>query len=133
MVKPDSKQPRFSNGKSGRAMTARKSKEITASKPKRTTAPRPKRTTARNIELYASAYRIAWKQISPLQKQEQPNIALRLHASIRRQIRKGATDPLLIATEAFKAVNEETPRPKRVKQVLPSAPVPNPPKAGGAY
>jgi hypothetical protein len=39
-------------------MTARKSMKITASK--------PKRTTARNIELYASAYRIAWKQISPL-------------------------------------------------------------------
>jgi hypothetical protein len=57
--------------------------------------------TARNIELYSSAYRTAWKQISPLRKREQPDIRLRLHASIRRQLNQGATDPLSIATEAF--------------------------------
>jgi hypothetical protein len=75
---------------------------------KRATARRPKRTTARNIELYSSAYRIAWKQISALRKREQPDIALRLHASIRSQLKKGATDPFVIASEAFKAVNEKT-------------------------
>jgi hypothetical protein len=62
--------------------------------------------TGRNIELYSSAYRIAWNQISPLRKREQPDISLRLHASIRRQLKDGATDPLFIATEAFKALDE---------------------------
>jgi hypothetical protein len=61
--------------------------------------------TGRNVELYGSAYRIAWKQISPLRKREQPDISLRLHASIRRQLKDGATDPLFIATEAFKALD----------------------------
>ena len=57
--------------------------------------------TARNIELYSLAYRLALKQISELQKPEQPNIALRLHASIRRQLKKGANDPFFIAVEAL--------------------------------
>ena len=67
-------------------------------------ARRPKGTTARNVELYSSAYRIAWKQISPLRKREQPDISLRLHASIKQQLNEGATDALSIATEAFKAL-----------------------------
>jgi hypothetical protein len=87
-------------------MTERKPRRITAEKRKRTTRRRPKGTSARNIELYSSAYRIAWKQISPLQKREQPTIALRLHASIRRLLKKGATDPSLIASEALKALEE---------------------------
>jgi hypothetical protein len=61
---------------------------------------------ARKIELYSLAYRTAWRRFSPLQKREQPNLALWLHAFIRRQIKKGATDPLFIATEALKAVDE---------------------------
>ena len=65
--------------------------------------------TGRNIELYSSAYRIAWKQISPLRKRAQPDISLRLHASIRQQLKEGATDPLLIALEAFKALGESEP------------------------
>jgi hypothetical protein len=65
--------------------------------------------TARNIELYGLAYRIAWKQISPQRKREQPNISSRLHACIRRQLKDGATDPLFIATEAFKALGESEP------------------------
>jgi hypothetical protein len=40
---------------------------------------------------------------------EQPNLALWLHAFIRRQIKKGATDPLFIATEALKALGESEP------------------------
>jgi hypothetical protein len=63
-------------------------------------------TTARNIDIYSTAYRIAWKQISSIRKREQPDISLRLHASIRRQVNEGATDPVLIATEAFKDVGE---------------------------
>jgi hypothetical protein len=35
----------------------------------------------------------------------QPNVALRLDGSVRRQLKRGATDPLLIATKALKAVN----------------------------
>jgi hypothetical protein len=62
-----------------------------------------KTKTAR--ELYGLAYRIAWNQISPLRKREQPDLSLRLHASIRRQLKDGATDPLFIATEAFKTLD----------------------------
>jgi hypothetical protein len=62
-------------------------------------------TTKTSRELYGLAYSIAWKQISPVRKREQPDISLRLHASIRRQLNQGATDPLLIATEAFKALD----------------------------
>jgi hypothetical protein len=65
--------------------------------------------TGRNIELYGSAYRIAWNQISPVRKREQPDISLRLHACIRRQLKDGATNPLFIATEAFKALGESEP------------------------
>ena len=62
-------------------------------------------TTKTSRELYGSAYRIAWNQISSLRKREQPDISLQLHASIRRQLKDGATDPLSIATEAFKALD----------------------------
>jgi hypothetical protein len=71
----------------------------TTTPPKRARGPRS--TTARNIELYSSAYRIACKHISAHQKREQPDISLRIHASIRRQLKKGAKDPNLIASEAL--------------------------------
>jgi hypothetical protein len=90
----------------GMRMTARKPKRTAARK--RTTARKPKRTTARNIELYSSAYRIAWKQISALRRREQPDISLRLHDSIRRQLKEGATEPLFIASEALKDVGERS-------------------------
>ena len=73
---------------------------------KETIIPGKKRITAQTVELYSSAYRIAWKQISPVRKREQPDIPLRLHACIRRQLKDGATDPPSIATEAFKALGE---------------------------
>ena len=65
---------------------------------------------AQDIELYSSAYRLAWKRVSELQKREKPNIASRLHGSIQRQIKKGATEPLFIASEALRDVefNPET-------------------------
>jgi hypothetical protein len=65
---------------------------------------------AQNIELYNSAYRLAWKHVSELQKSDKPNIASRLHDSIRREISKGATEPLFIASEALRDVefNPET-------------------------
>ena len=60
---------------------------------------------ARNIELYNLAYSLAWKHISEHQKRD-PNMARRLHDSIRRQLKDGATDPLFIASEALKALEE---------------------------
>jgi hypothetical protein len=64
---------------------------------------------ARNIELYNSAYDLAWKHISELEKREQPEIARRLHDSIRRQLSDGVTEPLFIASEALKALDEGEP------------------------
>ena len=40
--------------------------------------------------------------MSPLQKREQPDLPLWLHAFIRREIKKGATDASVIASEALK-------------------------------
>ena len=60
---------------------------------------------ARNIELYNLAYSLAWKHISEHQKRD-PNMARRLHDSIRRQLKDGATAPLFIASEALKALDE---------------------------
>jgi len=42
---------------------------------------------AREIELYNSADTLAWKHVSEFQKREKPNMASRLHDSIRREIR----------------------------------------------
>jgi hypothetical protein len=61
---------------------------------------------AQKIELFNTAFRLAWTHISELQKHEQPNIALRLNDSIRRHLREGATDPLFIASEALKDVEK---------------------------
>jgi hypothetical protein len=65
---------------------------------------------AGNIALYNSAYSLAWKHVSELQKREKPNIASRLHDSIQREIKKGATEVLFIASEALSDVefNPET-------------------------
>jgi hypothetical protein len=90
-------------------MTARTRKKNTPLKQNRKRAQKINSRTARNIELYSSAYRIACKQISPLRKREQPYISLRLHTSIRRQLKEGATDPVSIAIEAFKALGESEP------------------------
>jgi hypothetical protein len=62
---------------------------------------------AQNIE-HNSAYRLAWKHISELQKRVNPNIALRLHASIWRQLKEGARDPFSMAFEALKALAERS-------------------------
>ena len=39
------------------------------------------------------AYKLALEQIPPLQRSEKPDISLRIHASIRRQLKEGETDP----------------------------------------
>jgi hypothetical protein len=70
---------------------------------------------AQNVELFNSAFNLAWKHISEHQKREQPNIARRLNDSIRRQLKEGATEPIFIASEALKDIDErggpETPEP----------------------
>ena len=55
---------------------------------------------ARNIELYNSAFRLAWQHI-PDQKRYESNTARRLHDSIKRQINEGASLDVLIASEAL--------------------------------
>jgi hypothetical protein len=62
---------------------------------------------AQKIELFNFAYQLAWKHISEDQKRKQPNIARRLHDSIKRQIKEGATEAVFIASEALKDVERE--------------------------
>ena len=64
---------------------------------------------ARNIEPFNLAYELAWKHISEDQKRKQPDIAQRLHDSIRRQLKEGATEAVFIASEALKDVNASEP------------------------
>ena len=59
---------------------------------------------AQRIEVYSAAYKLAWKQIPALQRRAQPHISLRIHASIRRQLKAGARDPTSVASEALKEV-----------------------------
>jgi hypothetical protein len=58
----------------------------------------------RKVELLNLAYKLAWKHISEDQKRKQPNIAQRLHDSIRRQLKEGTTEAVFIASEALKDV-----------------------------
>jgi hypothetical protein len=62
---------------------------------------------ARNIELYNSAYRLAWEHIPERQKREQSNVARHLHDSIRRQIKEGAILDVLIASEALNELTKD--------------------------
>ena len=57
---------------------------------------------AHSVELYNTAYRLAWQKISEDQKREQSDMARRLHDSIARQIKEGASVDVLIASEALK-------------------------------
>ena len=49
---------------------------------------------------------MALGRISFLQKREQPDLASWLHHFIRHEIKEGATDPSVIASEALKALDE---------------------------
>jgi hypothetical protein len=59
---------------------------------------------AQKIESFNLAYQLAWKHISEDQKRKQPDIARRLHDSIKRQLKEGATEPVFIASEALKDI-----------------------------
>ena len=76
---------------------------------------------ARMFELYISDFSLGWKHFSERQMRERP-IARLLHDSIRGQLKDGATDPLFIASEALKALEESEPEPPKAesaKQPLP--------------
>jgi hypothetical protein len=66
--------------------------------------PNRKSETARRIEIYSSAYKLAWQQIPPDQKRARSDISLHVHASIRRQLKAGETDPHAIAFEVLNDV-----------------------------
>jgi hypothetical protein len=68
----------------------------------------PMTRIAKNIELYNLAHRLAWKHISESQKCVHPNTAWSLHDSIRRQLKEGAVEPVLIASEALRDIEEVT-------------------------
>jgi hypothetical protein len=59
---------------------------------------------AQKIQSYNLAFQLAWKHISEDQRRRQPNIAQRLHDSIRRQLKEGATEGVFIASDALKDV-----------------------------
>jgi hypothetical protein len=63
---------------------------------------------AQSIERYNLTYRLAWKHISERQKREYPNVATFLHDAIRRQLKEGAVDPILIAGEAVRDIEKMT-------------------------
>ena len=63
---------------------------------------------AQNIERYNLAYTLAWKHISERQKREYPNVATLLHDAIRRQLKEGAVEPDLIASEALTYIEKLT-------------------------
>jgi len=63
---------------------------------------------AKNIERYNLAYRLAWKHISERQKREYPNVPTFLDEAIRRQLKQGAVDPVLIASEALRDIEKLT-------------------------
>jgi hypothetical protein len=61
---------------------------------------------AQRIELYSAAYKLALQQIPPMRAK--PDIFLLIHASIRRQLKRGAKDPRHIAFAAVKDVLADT-------------------------
>jgi hypothetical protein len=63
---------------------------------------RRKGEAARRIEIYSAAYKLAWEQIPRAERRARPDISLRIHASIRRQLKEGAMDPSGIASAALK-------------------------------
>ena len=68
---------------------------------------------ARKVETFNLAFQLAWKYISEDQKRQQPNVAGLLHDSIRRQLKEGATEAVVIASEALKDVEREMRHPSR--------------------
>ena len=64
--------------------------------------------TAQRIELYSAAYKLAWEQVPDLHRRERPDLRLRIHSSIRSQVKAGAKDPHRIAFAALKDIHERS-------------------------
>jgi hypothetical protein len=59
---------------------------------------------ARSIELFNSAYKLAWEYVSQHLEMVPPNTRPTLSNSIRDQIKAGATNAAMIAADAIKAL-----------------------------
>jgi hypothetical protein len=57
---------------------------------------------ADRIERFNIAYRLAWKYVPEGVTRERTSFARRLHDSISRQLREGASEPVFIASVALK-------------------------------
>ena len=71
---------------------------------------------AQRIELYSAAYKLAWKQIPPAERRARPDLSLRIHASISRQLKAGANNPDTIAFVALKEVLVSETQPRGTAQ-----------------
>jgi len=63
---------------------------------------KPRSWRRSKVALYSSAYKLALEQIPADERRARPDIALRIHASIRRQLKQGEIDPVAIASTAIK-------------------------------
>jgi hypothetical protein len=61
---------------------------------------------ARSIELFNSAYKLAWEHISKHAEMNHPDIAQALGRSIHDQIKVGATDAAAIAAKVVRNLME---------------------------
>ena len=66
--------------------------------------PRQQSAIGQRVEIYGSAYKLAWEQIPPDERRARPDMSLRIHASIRRQLKAGANNPNAIAFVALKEI-----------------------------
>src|SRR5262249_21568169 len=64
--------------------------------------------TKQELELYSAAYRLAWEQVPAFHRRERPDIPLRIHSSIRSQVKAGAENPHRIAFAALKELHERS-------------------------
>jgi hypothetical protein len=60
---------------------------------------------ARSVELFNQAYRLAWPHVSE-NKTQRTDVSKLLGDAIQRRIRVGETDPVKVATEAVKELQE---------------------------
>ena len=79
----------FGTGRSMPAANTEISAQIAACRKKQSGCLAAMAGIARKIELYNLVYRLTWEHISEHQRREQPDIARRLHESIRRQVNEG--------------------------------------------
>jgi hypothetical protein len=102
----------FGTGRSMPAANTEISAQIAACRKKQSGCLAAMAGIARKIELYNLVYRLTWEHISEHQRREQPDIARRLHESIRRQVNEGATEAVFIASEALRDIEKSQAMPR---------------------